>query len=155
MYLIAFPLLLIPFAFFNIAVFLLDMPLGDEEKSAVFTIPLASEATLPPIFDRSMPVTLGDLIVAIGILLLYVEMIKSVRPGGKSMVDHLLSFILFLVMAGELVFVPRATSPTLLLLAVLGFVDFITGISVRLAQPRIRFERMTPAQPVPQVSDHP
>jgi len=152
MYLIAFPLLLIPFAFFNIAVFLLDMPLGDEEKSAVFTIPLASEATLPPIFDRSMPVTLGDLIVAIGILLLYVEMIKSVRPGGKSMVDHLLSFILFLVMAGELVFVPRAT---LLLLAVLGFVDFITGISVRLAQPRIRFERMTPAQPVHQVSDHP
>jgi hypothetical protein len=155
MYLIAFPLLLIPFAFFNIAVFLLDMPLGDEAKSAVFTIPLASEATLPPVFDRSMPVTLGDLIVAIGILLLYIEMIKSVRPGGKSMMDHLLSFILFLVMAGELVFVPRATSPTLLLLTVLGFVDFITGISVRLAQPRIRFERMTPAQPAHQVSDHP
>ena len=139
MYLIAFPLLLIPFAFFNIAVFLLDMPLGDAEKSAVFTIPLASEPALSPVFDRSMPVTLGDLIVAIGILLLYVEMIKSVRPGGKSMVDHLLSFILFLVMAGELVFVPRATSPTLLLLAVLGFVNVITGLSIRL--PKIVLER--------------
>ena len=155
MYLIAFPLLLIPFAFFNIAVFLLDMPLGDEEKSAVFTIPLASEPTLPLVFDHSMTVTLGDLIVAIGILLLYVEMIKAVRPGGKSMMDHLLSLILFLAMAAELLFVPRAASPTLLLLTVLGFVDFITGISVRLAQPRIRFERMTPAQPAHQVSDHP
>jgi len=155
MYLIAFPLLLIPFAFFNIAVFLLDMPLGDEEKSAVFTIPLASEPTLPLVFDHSMSVTLGDFIVAIGILLLYVEMIKAVRPGGKSMMDHLLSFILFLAMAAELLFVPRAASPTLLLLTVLGFVDFITGISVRLAQPRIRFERMTPAQPAHQVSDHP
>ena len=127
MYLIAFPLLLIPFAFFNIVVFLLNMPLRDEGKSAVFTIPLASEATFPPVFDRSMPVTLGDLIVAIGILLLYVELIKSVRPGGKSMVDHLLSLILFLAMAGELLFVPRATSSTLLLLTVLGFVDFIAG----------------------------
>ena len=155
MYLIAFPLLLIPFAFFNIAVFLLDMPLGDEEKSAVFTIPLASEPTLPQVFDHSMSVTLGDFIVAIGILLLYVEMIKAVRPGGKSMMDHLLSLILFLAMAAELLFVPRAASPTLLLLTVLGFVDFITGISVRLAQPRIRFERMTPAQPAHQVSEHP
>ena len=155
MYLIAFPLLLIPFAFFNIAVFLLDMPLGDAEKSAVFTIPLASEPTLPLVFDHSMTVALGDLIVAIGILLLYVEMIKAVRPGGKSMMDHLLSFILFLAMAAELLFVPRAASPTLLLLTVLGFVDFITGISVRLAQPRIRFERLTPAQPAHQVSDHP
>src|SRR5262249_31316056 len=116
MYLIAFPLLLIPFAFFNIAVFLLDMPLGDEEKSAVFTIPLVSEPTLPLVFDHSMSVTLGDFIVAIGILLLYVEMIKAVRPGGKSMMDHLLSLILFLAMAAELLFVPRAASPTLLLL---------------------------------------
>src|SRR4029453_535235 len=110
MYLIAFPLLLIPFAFFNIVVFLLNMPLRDEQKSAVFTIPLASEATFPPVFDRSMPVTLGDLIVAIGILLLYVELIKSVRPGGKSMVDHLLSLILFLAMAGGAAFRPRAAA---------------------------------------------
>jgi hypothetical protein len=155
MYLIAFPLLLIPFAFFNIAIFLLDMPLGDEAKSAVLTIPLASEPALPPVFDRSMSVTLGDLIVAIGILLLYIEMIKAVRPGGKSMMDHLLSFILFLAMAAELVFVPQATSPTLLLLTVLGFVDFITGISVRLAQPRVVFERVPPVQTAHQVSDHP
>ncbi|MFL6833993.1 MAG: hypothetical protein ACJ8F0_15525 [Xanthobacteraceae bacterium] len=155
MYLIAFPLLLIPFAFFNIVVFLLNMPLRDEQKSAIFTIPLASEPTIPPVFDRTMPVTIGDLIVAIGILLLYVELIKAVRPGGKSMVDHVLSLILFLAMAGELLFVPRAASATLLLLTVLGFVDFIAGLSVRFAQPKVVFERVTPAQPAHQASDHP
>ena len=155
MYLIAFPLLLIPFAFFNIVVFLLNMPLSDEEKSAVFELPLASEPTMPLVFDHSMPVTIGDFIVAVGILLLYVEVLKSVRPGGKSMVDHLLSLILFLAMAGELLFVPRATSSTLLLLTVLGFVDFIAGLSVRFAQPKIVFERAAPAQPVHQASDHP
>ena len=141
MYLIAFPLLLIPFAFFNIVVFLLNMPLSDEEKSAVFELPLASEPTMPLVFDHSMPVTIGDFIVAVGILLLYVEVLKAVRPGGKGIIDHVLAFILFIAMAGELVFVPRAASPTLLLLAVLGFVDFIAGVSIRPAQSKIVLER--------------
>jgi len=141
MYLIAFPLLLIPFAFFNIVVFLLNMPLSDEEKIAVFELPLASEPTMPLVFDHSMPVTIGDFIVAVGILLLYVEVLKAVRPGGKGIIDHVLAFILFIAMAGELVFVPRAASPTLLLLAVLGFVDFIAGVSIRLAQSKIVLER--------------
>jgi hypothetical protein len=147
MYLIAFPLLLIPFAFFNIVVFLLNMPLSDEEKSAVFELPLASEPTLPLVFDHSMTITMGDFIVAVGILLLYVEALKAVRPGGKGFIDHALAFILFVVMACELVFVPQAASPTLFLLVVLGFVDFITGLSVHMVQPKLVFERTAQAPP--------
>jgi hypothetical protein len=143
MYLIAFPLLLLPFAFFNIVVFLLNnMPFTD----TVFTIPLASEPNMPPVFDRSMPVTLGDLIVAIGMLLLYVEVVKAARPGGKGIIDHLLSFIVFLAMAAELVLVPRAAVPagatsTLLLLTVLSFVDVIAGLSIRPVHQQIVLER--------------
>jgi hypothetical protein len=137
MYLIAFPLLLLPFAFFNIVVFLLNMPFTD----TVFAIPLVSEPTMPPVFDRSMPVTAGDLIVAIGMLLLYVEVVKAARPGGKGIMDHLLSFIVFVAMAAELVLVPRAATPTLLLLTVLGFVDVITGLSIRPVHQKIVLER--------------
>jgi hypothetical protein len=137
MYLIAFPLLLLPFAFFNIVIFLLNMPFTD----TVFTIPLVSEPTIPPVFDRSMPVTTGDLIVVIGMLLLYVEVVKAARPGGKGIVDHLLSFIVFVVMAAELVLVPRAATPTLLLLTVLGFVDVISGLSIRPVHQQIVLER--------------
>jgi len=154
MYLIAFPLLLIPFAFFNIVVFLLNMPLSDEEKSAVFEIPLASEPTMPLVFDHSLTVTIGDFIVAVGILLLYVELLKAVRPGGKGAIDHVLSFILFIVMAYELVFVPRAASPTLFLLVVLGFVDLIAGLSMRMVQPKIMYERAAPPPPLGQASSH-
>jgi hypothetical protein len=130
MYLISFPLLLLPFAFFNIVVFLLNIPLSDP----VFTSPLMSEPTVPPVFDRSIAVTTGDLIVAIGMLLLYVEVVKAARPGGKSIMDHLLSFILFVAMAAELLLVPRAASSTLLLLSVLSFVDVLAGISIRPAR---------------------
>ena len=121
--------LIIPFAFFNMIVFLLNMPLTE----TVFTIPLD--------FDRQMPVAIGDFIVAIGMLLLCVEVVTAVRTGGRTIMDHMLAFILFAAMASELVFVPQGRSPTLLLLAVLGFVDFIAGVSIRLAQPKIVLER--------------
>ena len=125
---IAFPLLLIPFAFLNMVLFLLKQPFSD----TVFTIPLAA--------DRTMPVSTGDLIVAIGILLLYVELIKAVRPGGKLIMDHVLSFLLFVGMVAELVFLPQAATPTLLLLTVLSFVDLITGFSARALQHKIVVE---------------
>jgi len=59
MYLISFPLLLLPFAFFNIVIFLLNIPLSDP----VFTIPLMSTPAVPPVFDRSIAVTTGELLL--------------------------------------------------------------------------------------------
>jgi hypothetical protein len=118
MYLIAFPLLLIPFALYNMIIFLLDMPFSD----TVFSIPL--------IAGRRLPVTTGDLLVMLGMLLLYVEVLKAARLGMKGVMDHVLAFALFVGMAVELVMAERATTTTLLLLTVLAFVDVITGISL-------------------------
>src|SRR5712692_4687768 len=118
MYLIAFPLLLIPFALYNMIAFLLNMPFTD----TVFIIPLVP--------NRRMPLNIGDFLVAFGMLLLYVEVLKAARFGAKAVMDHILSFILFIAMVSELMLVPRASTPTLLLLAVLGFVDVITGLSL-------------------------
>ena len=118
MYLIAFPLLLIPFALYNMIIFLLNMPFSD----TVFSIPLIPE--------RRLPVTTGDLLVILAMLLLYVEVLKAARFGSKGVMDHVLSFALFVGMAAELVLVPKATTTTtLLLLTVLAFVDVIIGVS--------------------------
>jgi hypothetical protein len=117
MYLIAFPLLLIPFALYNMIAFLLNLPFTD----TVFTIPLMDE--------RRMPVTTGDLIIAIALLMLYVEVVKSARLG-KGVMDHVLAFLLLVGMAAELALVPKATTPTLLLLIAVSFIDVITGLSV-------------------------
>ena len=118
MYLIAFPLLLIPFALYNMIIFLLNMPFSD----TVFSIPLMA--------GRRLPVTTGDLLVMLGMLLLYVEVLKSARLGMKGVMDHVLAFALFVGMAVELVMVERATTTTLLFLTVLAFVDVITGVSL-------------------------
>jgi hypothetical protein len=117
MYLIAFPLLLIPFALYNMVIFLLNLPVTD----TVFNIPLME--------GRRMPVTTGDIIVAIALLMLYFEAIKAAR-GSKAIMDHVLALLLFVGMAAELALVPKATTPTLLLLTAISFIDVITGLTV-------------------------
>ena len=124
MYLIAFPLLLIPFALYNMVVFLLNMPFTD----TVFSIPLTE--------GRRLPVTTGELLLGIAMLLLYVEVLKAARFGGKAVMEHVLAFVLFAGMAAELALVPQAASPTLLLLCGLAFVDVITGLSLAIRRKR-------------------
>ena len=118
MFLIAFPLLLIPFTLYNMVAFLLNMPFGD----TLFAIPLFTGAR--------MPVTTGDLIVAIAILVFYVEVLKAARLGIKGGMDHVLALTLFVGMAAEFMLAPKAATPTFMYLVVLGFVDVITGLSV-------------------------
>jgi hypothetical protein len=65
-----------------------------------------------------------------GILILFVEIVKATRLGSRSIVDHLLSLILFLVMLGEFMIVRQAATATFLLLLTLSFVDVIGGFSV-------------------------
>ena len=79
---VGFPLLLIPLAIYNIIVFLMPgVSLGDP----LVTLPLTSGA--------AWPVTLGDILLAIGIVVLLLEVIKGARPGAKYLTDHLLSLI--------------------------------------------------------------
>jgi hypothetical protein len=118
MYLIAFPLLLIPFALYNMIAFLLNMPFTD----TVFAIPLMREERLP--------VTTGDLLVIFGMLLIYIEVLKAARFASKSAMDYLLAFLLFAAMAAELFMVPQVATPTLLMLTVLAFVDLVSGLSL-------------------------
>jgi hypothetical protein len=134
MYLIAFPLLLIPFVLYNMVAFLLNIPFTE----TVFTIPLAG--------NRRMPVNTGDLLLALAMLLFYLEVLKGARFHAKGAMDHILAFILLAAICAELVLVPAAATSTLLLLAVLTFVDVITGLSLlRRSAGQIVLE--TPDQP--------
>jgi hypothetical protein len=131
MYLIAFPLLLIPFALYNMVAFLLDMDFG----TVLFSIPLLS--------GRSMAVSAGDLLVLLSIILLYVEILKATRLASRAIIDHVLSFVLFIVMVIEFIAVQRAATSTFLMLIALSFVDVIGGftVTIRTAQRDIAFDR--------------
>jgi hypothetical protein len=77
------------------------------------------------------PLTLSDMLLALGILLLLFEVIKGARPGSKFLTDHLLSLIVFGAAAAEFLLWPRFGTSTYFLLAMLALADFLSGIALR------------------------
>ncbi len=124
MYLVGFPLLLIPLAIYNIIAFLFGTGFSD----TLFTVRMMSQADLN--------VSVGDLLIIFSILLLFVEVLKATRFGTKAIMDHILSFIVFVVALAEFIMVQQAATSTFLLLLVICFVDVVGGfsISIRTAQ---------------------
>jgi membrane-anchored protein YejM (alkaline phosphatase superfamily) len=121
MFMLGFPLLLIPFAIYNIIAFL--MP-GVAWSSVVSTVRMMSGV------DWTM--TTGDVLVALAILLLCGEVMKSSRISRRTIIDHALSLILFLGMLIEFILVKQAATATFFLLLVVGFIDVLGGFAVTL-----------------------
>jgi hypothetical protein len=117
---VGFPLLLIPLAIYNIIVFL--MP-GVSFADTIVKLALMSGA--------EWQVTLSDVLLALGMLLLLSEVIKGARPGAKFLTDHLLSLIVFGAAAAEFLLLPKFGTSTFLLLTMLSMVDFLSGIALR------------------------
>ena len=117
---VGFPLLLIPLAIYNIIVFL--MP------GVSFTDPLVK---LTLMSGAEWTVTLSDMLLTLGILLLLAEVIKGARPGAKYLTDHLLSLLVFGAAAAEFVLWPKFGTSTYFLLTALSLVDFLSGLALR------------------------
>ena len=135
MFALGFPLLLVPFAIYNIIAFL--MP-GLSWTGAVTTVHLVSGG------DWSM--SIGDILIAFSIVVLFGEMMKATRIGVRTVVDHGLSLLLFLAMLVEFILVKQAATATFFLLLVIGIVDVMGGfaITLRSAQRDLTVEGTVP-----------
>jgi len=118
---LGFPLLLIPFAIYNIIAFL--MP-GVTWTGVVSTVHMVSGA------DWTM--SAGDMLVALAIVLLCGEVMKASRVSRRTVIDHALSLILFLGMLLEFLLVKQAATATFFLLLVVSFIDVLGGFAVTL-----------------------
>ena len=117
---VGFPLLLIPLAIYNIIVFL--MP------GVSFAEPLVK---LTLMSGAEWPLSLSDMLLALGILMLLLEVIKGARPGARYLTDHLLSLIVFGGALAEFLLWPRFGTSSYFLLAMLALSDFLSGIALR------------------------
>jgi hypothetical protein len=143
---IGFPLLLIPFAIYNIFVFV--MP-GVTFTAPIMDLPLMSGATWAPTFS--------DALLTLGAVLLLFEVIKASRPGARYLTDHLLSLIVFGAATAEFVLLAPFGSSTFFLLTVLMAVEFLAGVSmsVRNRRHRVPAPAVVPADAVPDVAPAP
>ena len=138
MFLIGFPLLLIPFAIYNIVAFL--MP-GVSWSGTLATVPMKSGA--------DWALSGGDILVTLAIPLLFIEMMKVVRLGRRNIVDHGLALLVFVGMAAEFVLVRQTASAVFFLLLVTSFFDVLGGLLLtrRAAEPALLIES---AEPMPE-----
>jgi hypothetical protein len=131
MFALGFPLLLVPFAIYNIVAFL--MP-GVSWTGTLATVHMKSGA--------DWALSGGDVLIAFAILLLFVEMLKVVRIGSRGIVDHGLALLLFLAMLAEFVLVSQVASAVFFLLLVSSFFDVLGGftLTLRSAPPNVVVE---------------
>ncbi|HEY5597217.1 MAG TPA: hypothetical protein VIK47_00305 [Kiloniellales bacterium] len=135
MYLIGFPLLVIPFAIYNMIAFLTP---GLSWTDHVATFHLIS--------GQDWTVTPEDILLAFSILLLSVEVMKATRMGVRAIIDHVLSMVLFIAMLIEFLLVKQAGTSTFFILMVICLVDVLAGfiVTARTAQRDIAIDRIEP-----------
>jgi hypothetical protein len=79
---------------------------------------------------------LGDLLVIVGIFLLFLEIWKSTRTDNRSVLDHLLSMGLFVVVLVEFLLFQAFGTTTYVMILCLCFVDVIAGFTVSISSAR-------------------
>jgi hypothetical protein len=140
MYLVGAPLLVIPFAIYNIIAFL--MP-GVSWSAPLTHLQLMSGA--------EWTMSVGDILVTFTVLILIVEVIKFARIGTRSFVDHALALLLLFGMTAEFVWVTQAATATFFLMLVIAFVEAAGGIGVSLRTRARRRELVIESEAAPAV----
>jgi len=133
MFVLGFPLLLIPLVIYNIVAFIFRLP------DDIWT---TQAATVHMMSGQDWVLTWEDLLLAFSIFLLWIEIIKSTRMGMRSIMDHILAMALFVTMLVEFLLVRQAGTSTFFLLMVIALVDVLAGfiVSIRSSQRRLEIE---------------
>ena len=116
------PLLALPLIVFNVVafVFMGGSPVG--WGTQLFTVPMVSG------IDWSL--TAGDLMVVLGLGCLFFEVLKSTNTGRSSVIEHMLSTLVFVIFLVEFLLVGAAASSVFFLLMMMSIFDVVAGFTV-------------------------
>ena len=130
--LINFPLALISFAIYNMIAFLTP---GVAWSDQLVSVPMQSGAT--------WTITFGDGLIGLALFFLFFEMLKATKVSARSLIDHLLSSVVFIAALVEFLLVREAATSIFAILLVISLIDVLGGwsVSVRSARRDISIER--------------
>lgn len=74
--------------------------------------------------------SLGDLLIVVSLVLLFIEVVKATRTGSWSVIDHMLSMFVFVAFLVEFLLVRDAATQVFFILMVIAFIDVIAGFTV-------------------------
>jgi hypothetical protein len=116
------PLLVIPFLLFNSLGFTMfgGQPAGWAQQ--LFQVRMVS--------GTEWSLTWGDLMLVIGLICLFFEVLKSTNTGRSSLIEHMLSTALFIIFLVEFILAGVAASSVFFLLMAMSLVDVVAGFSI-------------------------
>lgn len=139
-----FPLLVIPVAIYNIMAFAGGGPaipvegseamvagLQDELEAAILSVPMISGVT--------WKLTNGAVLIMLGLLFLFLEILKSTSTGTATIMNHAVSMILFIVCLIEFLLIGNFATSIFFILTLMTLLDVLAGVVVTIVSARRDF----------------
>lgn len=118
----AIPLMIVPLIVYNLVMIGLIGGGVADLGSTVTSFSMMSGAT--------WTMSLGDALIVLALILLFVEVLKATRTGPWSAIDHMLSMLVFVAYIVEFLLVRDAATQVFFILMVIALIDVIAGFSV-------------------------
>ena len=122
---LAFPFILLIFLAYNAIVF-------TQGVAALNDVILSVNMVSGSIWN----LTVSDLLITAALILLFIEVIKATRTGAGTILDHLLSTLVFIACLVEFIIVGQASTSTFFIIMVIAFIDVVAGYSVSIRSAR-------------------
>ncbi len=123
--LFSFPLFLISFAIYNMIVFLTP---GVTWSGTILSVPMQSGA--------AWTISAGDCLIALSLVFLFFEVLKATRSYARTVIDHMLSTLVFIGALIEFLLVKEAATSVFATLLLISLVDVIGGWTVSMSAAR-------------------
>ena len=136
--LIAIPLLVVPVVIYNLVILLggsaPDAVLGSASvlSEVLFRVPMTSGAV--------WSISVGDLILFLSLILLFVELLKSTSSQRVAIVNHALSMALFVICLVEFLLLPGFAGSVFFLILTMVLLDVLAGFIVTIIASRRDFD---------------
>jgi hypothetical protein len=116
---VAIPLMIVPFVFYNAVMLGSGLPSFD---GVLVAVPMLSGAL--------WAITLGDLVVLTALVALFFEVLKATMSSRGSLINHMLSMLVFVVFLVEFLLVRDAATQLFFTLMVIAFIDVVAGFTI-------------------------
>lgn len=129
----AVPLLALPVLIYNLIALTLAggfkaVDPGGRLTGQLFTIHMTSRA--------DWPVSMGDLLLAASLVVLFVELLKSTTSRKIAIINHSLSMVLFILCLVEFLLFPAFATSTFFLITLMVLLDVLAGFIVTIVAAR-------------------
>ncbi len=95
--------------------------------------------TMTLISGAEWSISVSDLLLVTGLVVLYIEIFKATRTSVSSVINHTLSMLVFIAFIIEFISVKGAGNSTFLLLGLMALMDVVAGFTITIVAARRDF----------------